>query len=90
MNLPAKDGLTAKIAHFLHESEIGSPEVLGCQEGGTSSSPTHLLREEGPRSVGADTGSQAQRNVLDLPATINSAESFVAHSQYALSSQTCR
>lgn len=51
--------------------------MLGGQESGGTASPAHLLREEGARSVGADTGSQAERDVLDLPAAIDSAKSVL-------------
>lgn len=51
--------------------------MLGGQESGGTASPAHLLREEGARSVGADTGGQAERDVLDLPAAIDGAKSVV-------------
>lgn len=68
---------TTEVAQLLHKVEVGSPEMLGGQESGGTASPAHLLREERSRSVGADTGSQAERDVLDLPAAIDSAKSIL-------------
>ena len=66
---------TTEIAQLLHKGQVGSPEMLGGQERRGTARPAHLLREEGARSVGADAGSQAQRDVLDLPAAIDGAKS---------------
>lgn len=51
--------------------------MLGREERRATTSPAHLLREERTGRVGADTGGQAERDVLDLPAAINSAEASV-------------
>lgn len=34
---------TTEIAHLLHGSQVGNPEMLGCQERGASARPAHLL-----------------------------------------------
>jgi hypothetical protein len=66
--------LTAEIANLLHDGKIRDPKVLGRKQRGAAARPAHLLREKGAWRVGADAGCQTQRDILDLPAAVNSIE----------------
>jgi hypothetical protein len=69
------DALTRQVADLLHKVEVGYPEVTVGEERRAATGPTHLLREEGAGRVGAHAGGEAEGDVLDLPMTVNGAES---------------
>lgn len=66
---------TAQVANLLDQRQVGNPEVAIGQESRATTRPAHLLREEGARRRGADTGGEAERNVADFPTTVDGTES---------------